>query len=95
MGSVANSAVVSGMDGTGLEALDEKTVSPTASLKQGGAKQGMNRESTVDRGTIVVSWYEGTTSNEMTDHVFNCVLRKLNSDGDMQKKQGGRFGWRM
>lgn len=35
--------------------------------------------SEVDRGTIVVSWYEGTTSSEMTEHVFNCVLRKLNS----------------
>ena len=35
---------------------------------------------TVDRGAIIVSWYEGTTSNEMTDHVYNCVLRKLNSE---------------
>jgi len=36
-------------------------------------------DSVVDRGTITVSWYEGTTSSEMQEHVTNCVLRKLNS----------------
>eukprot|EP00956_Cyclotella_meneghiniana_P039523 scaffold173084_cov40-Cyclotella_meneghiniana.AAC.2 len=33
----------------------------------------------VDRGIISVTWYEGTTSKEMQDHVYNCVLRKLKS----------------
>ena len=33
--------------------------------------------SLVDRGIISVSWYEGTTSQEMQEHVYNCVLRKL------------------
>jgi hypothetical protein len=37
----------------------------------------------VDHGAIVISWYDGTTSNEMQEHVRNCVLRKLN---DMRKK---------
>ena len=41
----------------------------------------MNSTTIVDRGKIVVSWYDGTTSREMNEHVFNCVLRKLNSDG--------------
>lgn len=35
--------------------------------------------SNVERGTISVTWYEGTTSKEMRDHVYNCVLRKLRS----------------
>ncbi|KAL3806756.1 hypothetical protein ACHAXA_009823 [Cyclostephanos tholiformis] len=37
----------------------------------------------VDRGIIVISWYDGTTSHEMREHVHNCVLRKLN---DTRKK---------
>ena len=37
----------------------------------------------VDHGSIVISWYDGTTSNEMQEHVRNCVLRKLN---DTRKK---------
>jgi len=55
---------------------------PTTSTS-GDSLDGMGDTTTdiseVDRGTIVVSWYEGTTSSEMTEHVFNCVLRKLNS----------------
>jgi len=35
----------------------------------------------MDRGTITVSWYDGTTSSEMQEHVFGCVLRKLNQSG--------------
>ena len=35
----------------------------------------------MDRGTITVSWYDGTTSSEMQEHVFGCVLRKLNQHG--------------
>ncbi|KAL9179682.1 hypothetical protein ACHAXT_008972 [Thalassiosira profunda] len=46
-------------------------------------------EATVDRGTITVSWYEGTTSGEMQDHVFNCVLRKLQSIPEVQMKVKG------
>jgi len=56
---------------------------PTATSTSGDSLDGMGDAtadiSEVDRGTIVVSWYEGTTSSEMTEHVFNCVLRKLNS----------------
>jgi len=44
---------------------------------------------TVDRGSIVVSWYEGTTSGEMQDHVFNCVLRKLGDDKNSSSKISG------
>ena len=57
-----------------LEVLDEKAPSPV-------------KDRWVDRGTISVSWYEGTTSSEMTDHVFNCVLRKLYQCDD-HKDQG-------
>ena len=41
-----------------------------------------------------MSWYEGTTSMEMSEHVYNCVLRKLNDDerkkmaGEEHKKKG-------
>ena len=57
---------------------------PTATASASGdSLDGMGDTTTdiseVDRGSIVVSWYEGTTSSEMTEHVFNCVLRKLNS----------------
>ena len=34
----------------------------------------------VDHGIITISWYDGTTSNEMQEHVYNCVLRKLNGE---------------
>jgi len=60
-----------------LEVLDEKAPSHVESAD----------ERWVDRGTISVSWYEGTTSSEMTDHVFNCVLRKLYQCDD-HKNQG-------
>ncbi|KAL7479766.1 hypothetical protein ACHAW6_005494 [Cyclotella cf. meneghiniana] len=35
---------------------------------------------TRDQGVITVSWYEGTTSAEMQQHVYNCVLRKLKAN---------------
>ena len=31
----------------------------------------------IDRGTVSVSWYAGTTSTELQNHVKNCVERKL------------------
>ena len=34
----------------------------------------------VDHGIVTISWYDGTTSNEMQEHVHNCVLRKLNGE---------------
>jgi hypothetical protein len=34
----------------------------------------------VDHGIITLSWYDGTTSNEMQEHVYSCVLRKLNGE---------------
>ena len=55
-----------------LHPLDEKNSNHPA-------LPGAGLESVVDRGVITVSWYEGTTSTEMHDHVWNCVLRKLNS----------------
>ena len=67
----------------GMTTLDEKAPSPQGGNKLSGYESG----STIDRGLIVVSWYEGTTSSEMQDHVFNCVLRKLN--GDKKKMSGG------
>jgi hypothetical protein len=45
--------------------------------------------SIIDRGIISVSWYEGTTSNEMQEHVTNCVLRKLRS-GRGTTSSGGK-----
>jgi hypothetical protein len=50
-----------------------------------------HESSTIDRGIITVSWYEGTTSTEMQQHVYNCVLRKLKANnaseaGENKKK---------
>eukprot|EP00579_Thalassiosira_antarctica_P013683 CAMPEP_0201941612 /NCGR_PEP_ID=MMETSP0903-20130614/47457_1 /ASSEMBLY_ACC=CAM_ASM_000552 /TAXON_ID=420261 /ORGANISM="Thalassiosira antarctica, Strain CCMP982" /LENGTH=1170 /DNA_ID=CAMNT_0048483737 /DNA_START=178 /DNA_END=3693 /DNA_ORIENTATION=- len=73
----------------GLAPLDEKTPSPKINGRMHPNGSGSRRESTTDRGTITVSWYEGTTSSEMQDHVFNCVLRKLNSSS-IDKKGGKR-----
>ena len=76
----------------------------TAASSSGDRLDGMGDTTTdiseVERGRIVVSWYEGTTSSEMTEHVFNCVLRKLNgSDSSTissvpiggSKKKGGKI----
>ena len=76
-----------------------------AANSSGDSLDGMSDTATtdiseVDRGSIVVSWYEGTTSSEMTEHVFNCVLRKLNSSDSSSissvhiggsKKKGGKI----
>mmetsp|Transcript_29338 Transcript_29338/g.61160 ORF Transcript_29338/g.61160 Transcript_29338/m.61160 type:complete len:867 (+) Transcript_29338:201-2801(+) len=98
----------SGSDG-GLSPLDEKTSSSLTNIAENegnttttgnnwNANNNVNdggRESTdVDRGTITVSWYEGTTSKEMQEHVFNCVLRKLNSSSAISNKDikgGGKI----
>ena len=87
MGSAAATAA-GGAAGPMMDPLDERAPSPAPS----SLRKGM--ESTVDRGTIVVSWYEGTTSSEMTNHVFNCVLRKLNADRERERgrnKGGGKI----
>ena len=42
----------------------------------------------VNRGIISVSWYEGTTSSEMTQHVYNCVLRKLKTGSNDNSGEG-------
>jgi hypothetical protein len=39
-------------------------------------------EASVDRGTITVSWYDGTTSLELQEHVRRSVVRKLGLDGN-------------
>ena len=46
-----------------------------------GNSRNNNTMLVMDRGTITVSWYDGTTSSEMQEHVFGCVLRKLNQSG--------------
>jgi hypothetical protein len=66
--------------------LDEKNKAVLAD-----ALESKNEPSVVDRGILTVSWYEGTTSSEMQEHVFNCVLRKLksvtcSSDGGEKRK---------
>eukprot|EP00984_Skeletonema_dohrnii_P035567 scaffold35487_cov155-Skeletonema_dohrnii-CCMP3373.AAC.1 len=47
----------------------------------GNSRNNNNTMLVMDRGTITVSWYDGTTSSEMQEHVFGCVLRKLNQSG--------------
>ena len=38
----------------------------------------------IDRGIINVSWYEGTTSLELNEHVRNSVIRKLALQGNVK-----------
>jgi hypothetical protein len=40
-------------------------------------KPGPDLYKSLDRGSIVVSWYEGTGSLELQEHVRRCVVRKL------------------
>eukprot|EP00956_Cyclotella_meneghiniana_P008919 scaffold12224_cov40-Cyclotella_meneghiniana.AAC.3 len=59
-------------------------------ISEGEARVNDNNGATinnVDRGIISVTWYEGTTSKEMQDHVYNCVLRKLKSNGSTSLKR--------
>eukprot|EP00531_Pseudo-nitzschia_arenysensis_P001019 CAMPEP_0116127340 /NCGR_PEP_ID=MMETSP0329-20121206/6791_1 /TAXON_ID=697910 /ORGANISM="Pseudo-nitzschia arenysensis, Strain B593" /LENGTH=902 /DNA_ID=CAMNT_0003621439 /DNA_START=36 /DNA_END=2744 /DNA_ORIENTATION=+ len=37
----------------------------------------VNNSNWADRGTLTVSWYEGTSSLELQEHVQNSVIRKL------------------
>eukprot|EP00580_Thalassiosira_gravida_P004520 CAMPEP_0201624038 /NCGR_PEP_ID=MMETSP0493-20130528/357_1 /ASSEMBLY_ACC=CAM_ASM_000838 /TAXON_ID=420259 /ORGANISM="Thalassiosira gravida, Strain GMp14c1" /LENGTH=1144 /DNA_ID=CAMNT_0048093801 /DNA_START=630 /DNA_END=4064 /DNA_ORIENTATION=+ len=75
------------------------TLNNNGANNSGGKKNiggGEETSTVVDRGTITVSWYEGTTSSEMQEHVFNCVLRKLNSSSsgiisNKDIKRGGKI----
>ncbi len=40
-----------------------------------------NKNKWADRGTLTVSWYEGTSSLELQEHVQNTVIRKLGLKG--------------
>lgn len=46
--------------------------SPLLSIEEGG----------IDRGTVTVSWFEGTSSAELQEHVRKSVIRKMNLDSD-------------
>ncbi len=38
----------------------------------------------IERGRVTVSWYEGTTSLELLEHVRNAVIRKVGLQGTMK-----------
>ena len=38
----------------------------------------------VDRGSIAVSWYEGTTSAELQEHVRKSLIRKMGLKGNVK-----------
>jgi hypothetical protein len=46
--------------------------SPLQSIEEGG----------IDRGNVIVSWFEGTSSAELQEHVRKSVIRKMNLDSD-------------
>jgi hypothetical protein len=76
---------------------DENGKNPHPLLNNGNVlnPNGGDNNIVVDRGMITVSWYEGTTSTEMSDHVYNCVLRKLNAERSRRGKNnigGGEEG---
>jgi hypothetical protein len=50
----------------------------SSSISEFGAnKSGSRDPSWVDRGSLTVSWYEGTSSVELQEHVRNSIIRKL------------------
>lgn len=60
-------------------------------IGNGGGERGGGLGETqrvVDHGIITISWYDGTKTSEMQDHVHNCVLRKLHDEG---KDRGGNM----
>jgi hypothetical protein len=46
--------------------------SPLQSIEEGG----------IDRGAVTVSWFEGTSSSELQEHVRRTVVRKMNLESD-------------
>lgn len=46
--------------------------SPLQAIEEGG----------IDRGTVTVSWFEGTSSSELQEHVRKTVIRKMNLESD-------------
>eukprot|EP00980_Cylindrotheca_fusiformis_P007302 scaffold1525_cov142-Cylindrotheca_fusiformis.AAC.102 len=46
-------------------------------LSPRGSAEEDHREGDIDRGRVTVSWYDGTTSLELYEHVRNSVIRKL------------------
>lgn len=42
-------------------------------------------EKLIEHGIITTSWYDGTTSNEMVEHVHNCVIRKIQQQQPQQR----------
>mmetsp|Transcript_33444 Transcript_33444/g.50451 ORF Transcript_33444/g.50451 Transcript_33444/m.50451 type:complete len:796 (-) Transcript_33444:859-3246(-) len=49
----------------------------------GGSLQSIE-EPGIERGTITVSWFEGTSTSELQEHVRNSVMRKLHIDSSTQ-----------
>jgi hypothetical protein len=45
---------------------------------------GLQTQPSVDRGRVTVSWYEGTTSSELHEHVRQSVSRKLDLRGNIK-----------
>jgi hypothetical protein len=48
---------------------------------RGGIEPPIEEPQVLDRGRVTVSWYEGTTSLELYEHVRNSVIRKLELHG--------------
>ena len=58
---------------------------PKAGETPGGGGSGVDQdEEFVDRGRVTVSWYEGTTSLELYEHVRRSVVRKLDLRGTVK-----------
>jgi hypothetical protein len=54
----------------------------TSSISKFGANKSSSRDpSWEDRGSLTVSWYEGTSSVELQEHVRNSIIRKLGIRG--------------
>jgi len=86
--SLSLSTVMVPLDEKGKVDLATHDLPGTTNVSKG---HNAHEPSTIDQGIITVSWYEGTTSAEMQQHVYNCVLRKLKANnaseaGENKKK---------
>mmetsp|Transcript_31316 Transcript_31316/g.45645 ORF Transcript_31316/g.45645 Transcript_31316/m.45645 type:complete len:875 (+) Transcript_31316:214-2838(+) len=79
----ASAAFNGGSKGSKLKSLFRRHSARGELRGGGGIRRSLSSDSLrnnnepSDRGTITVSWYEGTTTVELQDHVRNSVSRKL------------------
>ena len=65
--------------------VDTNSNTSSCNLDNGEEEGG---EKLIEHGIITISWYDGTTSTEMVEHVHNCVIRKIQQQQQQPQKGG-------